>query len=150
MDTKLEKLSMIKDKMDKANNEELMSAFDRIIDILTFIKSICEDNTAENAVGDKLIELKNNNDYIYFKSIELVFIENTTSAVLPEILTNFLANSEASINDYITVLAFSSFTDHLRGDGYNKNLTNYLLSHFNVDFLKENWDYIEDKLNDFN
>lgn len=149
MEQKLERLEIIKEKMLNAPDEELLLCIDRISDILSFIKDIYSDNF-DIILENKLKELKSKHDFIYYKGIELVFKKNNTKQSLIEILTNLLSNSlnisQQITVDYITVLAFSSFSDGLRAEGYVDNLANYLLSHFKIDFLIGYWDKISGKL----
>lgn len=149
MEQKLERLEIIKEKMLNAPDEELLLCIDRISDILSFVKDIYSDNF-DIILENKLKELKNKHDFIYYKGIELVFKKNNTKQSLIEILTNLLSNSlnisQQITVDYITVLAFSSFSDGLRAEGYVDNLANYLLSHFKIDFLIGYWDKINSKL----
>lgn len=152
MEQKLERLEIIKEKMLNAPDEELLLCIDRISDILLFVNSMTCDNF-DAITEDKLKELKDKNDFIYYKSIELVFLNNDTKQSLIEILTNLLSNSlnvsQQITVDYITVLAFSSFSDGLRAEGYVDNLANYLISHFRMDFLIGYWNKINTKLEKF-
>jgi len=150
MDFKTVKLESIKQKMFNATSEEYNIIFDRILNILEFLNGINQNEERNNYIDTKLNSLKKDRDYIYYKSIELVFKKDAVANALPDILSNLLSNSvDTSQNilvDYITILAFSCFSTSLIGDGYLKTLSDYLLSQFRLDWLLNNWNYIENKI----